>query len=129
MPLLRFDVIEGRSDEELQRLLDAAHGAMVQAFGVPPRDRYQVVHEHPASRMIIEDTGLDIPRTENVILVQVTTRPRSSEMKQNFYRLLVEALTKECGIAPSDVMVSMVTNQDEDWSFGQGRAQFLTGEL
>jgi hypothetical protein len=46
-----------------------------------------------------------------------------------FYRLLVEALQAKCAIAPSDVVVSMVANTDEDWSFGHGRAQFLTGEL
>jgi hypothetical protein len=43
--------------------------------------------------------------------------------------LLCESLKKECDIDPSDVVVSMVTNSDEDWSFGNGRAQFLTGEL
>lgn len=129
MPLIRIDMIEGRSDAELQKLLDAAHKAMVEAFKVPVRDRYQIVHEHSKSRMIIEDTGLDIPRTDDVIVVQVTTRPRSVEMKQAFYELLVKYLEEDCGIKPSDVMVSMVTNSDEDWSFGFGRGQFLTGEL
>jgi hypothetical protein len=50
-------------------------------------------------------------------------------MKENFYRLLVERLATHCGIAPDDVIVNFVTNADEDWSFGAGRAQFLTGEL
>lgn len=129
MPLLRFDLIEGRSDAELKTLLDAAHGAMLAAFGVPSRDRYQIVHEHKASRMIVEDTGLGIPRTDKIVMLQVTTRPRGAAMKQAFYRLLCEALERQCGIAPSDVMVSCVDNTDEDWSFGLGRAQFLTGEL
>lgn len=129
MPLLRFDLYEGRTDEELQTLLDAAHRAMLAAFKVPERDRYQIVHEHPASRMIMEDTGLNIPRTAKFVFLQVTTRPRSREMKQNFYRLLCEELEKSCGIASSDVMVSMVSNTDDDWSFGLGRAQFLTGDL
>lgn len=129
MPLLRFDLIEGRSKSELKALLDAAHRAMLAAFKVPERDRYQIVHEHKRSRMIVEDTGLDIPRTDDVIILQVTTRPRGREAKELFYRLLVEELERSCGIAPSDVMVSMVENTDEDWSFGHGRAQFLTGEL
>jgi hypothetical protein len=129
MPLLRFDLIEGRSDAELQTLLDAAHGAMLEAFKVPAGDRYQIVHEHKASRMIVEDTGLGIPRTRNVVFLQVTTRPRPRAQKELFYRLLVEALQAKCAIAPSDVVVSMVSNTDEDWSFGHGRAQFLTGEL
>ena len=129
MPLLRFDLLEGRKPAELQTLLDAAHRAMLAAFKVPPGDRYQIVHEHPATHLIIEDTGLGIPRTRNVVFLQVTTRPRGRDLKQDFYKLLGAELEKSCGIAPSDVVVSMVTNSDEDWSFGLGRAQFLTGEL
>ena len=102
---------------------------MLEAFAVPPGDRYQIVTEHKPSRMIIEDTGLGIPRTKDVVVVQVFTRPRSQEMKQDFYRLLTEKLEAACGIAPADVMVSCVVNSDADWSFGHGRAQFLTGEL
>ena len=129
MPLLRFDLIQGRTDAELQTLLDAAHRAMLAAFKVPPGDRYQIVNEHSASHMLIEDTGLGIARTEKVVFLQVTTRPRPRAMKEEFYRLLVEELEKSCGIAPSDVVISMVSNTDDDWSFGHGRAQFLTGEL
>ena len=129
MPLLRFDLIEGRDDEEIQDLLDAAHRAMLAAFKVPERDRYQIVHQHKPEQMIVEDTGLDIPRTEKVVMLQVTSRPRTREQKETFYRLLCEELEKACGVAPSDVMVSIVENTDEDWSFGRGRAQFLTGEL
>ncbi len=129
MPLLRFDLIEGRSEEELTALLNAAHSAVLAAFGVPERDRYQIVHEHKASRMVIEDTGLGIARTDKVVVLQVTTRPRGDDKKELFYKLLCEALETQCGIAPSDVVVSCVVNSDADWSFGLGRAQFMTGEL
>ena len=129
MPLLRFDLIEGRTDAELQTLLDAAHRAMLAAFKVPERDRYQIVSEHKPSRMIVEDTGLDIPRTKDVVVVTVITRPRGKKAKQKFYKLLVDELQKSCGIAPADVMVSLVENTDADWSFGLGRAQFLEGDL
>ena len=120
MPLLYFNVLEGRTDAELKTMLDAAHRAMLAAFKVPERDRYQIVNEYKPSRMIVEDTGLGIPRTDKVVVVQVVSRPRGKEAKQKFYRLLTEELQKSCGIAPSDVMVSMVENTDEDWSFGLG---------
>ena len=129
MPLLRFDLVEGRSPGELRTLLDAAHHAMREAFQVPPGDRYQIVHEHPAAHMVVEDTGLGIPRTDKQVVLQVTTRPRGRETKEAFYRLLCERLLERCGIAPSDVVVSILSNTDEDWSFGHGQAQFLTGEL
>jgi phenylpyruvate tautomerase PptA (4-oxalocrotonate tautomerase family) len=129
MPLLRIDLIEGRSEAELRELLDAIHSAMLAAFKVPERDRYQIVHEHPAAEMKIEDTGLGIPRTERIVMVQVTTRPRTRLEKQNFYELLCRELLQRCGVKASDVFVSITQNADEDWSFGYGRAQFITGEL
>jgi 4-oxalocrotonate tautomerase len=129
MPLLRFDLIEGRSEPEIRKILDTTHEVLLEALEVPKHDRYQVVHEHKRSRMIAEDTGLGFVRSDQVILLQVTSRPRSREMKEDFYRLLAERLAARCEISPEDVMVNFVTNADEDWSFGAGRAQFLTGEL
>ena len=129
MPLIRFDLIERRTDKEIAELLDAAHEAVLEAFRVPVRDRYQIVVEHDKSRLRIEDTGLGIERTDKLVIVQVISRPRTTEEKQCFYRLLCATLEKRCGIAPSDVMVSIVENTDADWSFGNGEAQFLTGKL
>ena len=79
--------------------------------------------------MFIEDTGLSIPHTNNFVMIQVTTRPRTREMKEKFYKRMVEELEQQCGVAPSDVMMNFVTTTDEDWSFGLGRAQFLTKEF
>ncbi|NHO32962.1 tautomerase family protein [Acetobacter fallax] len=130
MPLLHFHIIkESRTPDELKSLLDTTHEAMLDAFKVPVRDRYQLVSEHEPTHMIVEDTGLDIPRTNKVVLLQIVSRPRSKEQVEGFYRLLAERLEKVCGLAPADLMVSIVQNSDEHWSFGLGRAQFLTGEL
>lgn len=129
MPLLRIDVVRGRREEELVLLLQGLHDAMVEAFGVPVRDRYQILTEHEPSRLILEDTGLGFERSDKRVLIQVKTRPRSREMKERFYALAVKYLGKLCAIRPEDIAISCVENSDEDWSFGRGRAQFLTGEL
>lgn len=129
MPLMRIDLVEGRSADELQAISDAVHRAMLAAFEVPERDRYQIINELKPSHLVMEDTGLDIPRTHRRILIQVVTRPRPRPQKEKFYRLVCDELEASAGIAATDVMISMVENSDEDWSFGLGRAQFLTGEL
>lgn len=129
MPLLRFDVIKGRNQESLQQLLDAAHRAMVAAFDVPERDRYQIVHQHSPDEMFIQDTGLGFERSNNLVVISVTSKQRTNEQKEKLYKLLVQELGESCGIAPNDIMVSIVTNGDADWSFGMGEAQFLTGKL
>ena len=55
--------------------------------------------------------------------------PENAAAKEKFYSSLAMQLSVRCGISPSDVVVNFVTNADEDWSFGFGRAQFLTGEV
>jgi hypothetical protein len=128
MPFLRVDAYEGRSKEQVKNLLDAIHRAVLSAFGVPLRDRYQVYQEHSESNFIVQDTGLNIDRTQKVVFIGITSRQRTEQQKTNLYIKLVEEL-KGCGIEQNDIVVSIVTNSDADWSFGNGRAQFLTGEL
>jgi hypothetical protein len=129
MPLLIFEVIEGRSEAELKILLDAAHRAVLSAFEVPPRDRYQIVHENKAHHMVIEDTGLNLTRTRDLVVVRVITSPRPEQQKQRFYTDLSRELKESCGIEGSDLMVSVTTNDKGDWSFANGVAQYLTGDL
>ncbi|MBY0182460.1 tautomerase family protein [Bacillus subtilis] len=129
MPLLRFDVIEGRDEKSLRLLLDIAHQAMVEAFGVPERDRYQIVHQHPANELIIQDTGLGFQRTKDMVIISMTSKARTESQKEKLYALLAERLEEKCGISPEDLMVSITENGDADWSFGLGEAQFLNGKL
>jgi 4-oxalocrotonate tautomerase len=129
MPLLYVDLIEGRTPAEIRTLLDALHDAVVEAFAVPPRDRYQVVHTHPSHEVVAWDTGLGIERSDKLIVVHVVSRKRTSEMKQRFFELAAANLSAKSGLEPTDLIVSITENGDDDWSFGHGRAQFLTGEL
>ncbi|GEK28264.1 tautomerase family protein [Furfurilactobacillus siliginis] len=126
MPLVKFDVIEGRSKSELRALLDAEHKILVQDFGVPLRDRYQIVTQHTADEMIIEDTGFGIERTDQFVMIQVTMRAgRTEEQKRTFYQDLVAELEATTKIQKNDVMVVISENGSPDWSFGNGAAQFL----
>ena len=129
MPLLQFDVVQGRSESEMRTLLDAAHRAVLAAFKVPERDRYQIVHENKRYQMVFEDTGLGLTRTDNLVMVRVFTSPRSDEQKQFFMAELCRELKESCGIPGSDLMISFITNGKGDWSFGNGVAQYMTGDL
>ena len=129
MPLLYVDLIEGRTPAEIRTLLDALHDAVVDAFAVPPRDRYQVVHTHPSRELVAWDTGLGIERSDALVVVHVVSRKRTPEMKQRFFELAADNLAAKTGLDPADLIVSITENGDDDWSFGHGRAQFLTGEL
>ena len=129
MPLLRIDMVEGRTDAELKHLLDTIQNCVVEAFGVPETDRYQIVQEHKSNHMVFLDTGLGITRSDQVLSIQFFTSPRTHVEKMKVYQLLARHLEKECGLDPNDLLISVFTNREEDWSFAQGEAQYVTGKL
>lgn len=129
MPLVRIDVIEGRSDEELKQLADAVQDVMLDVFAAPPRHRYQVIHEHRPGRLVVEDTGLRFARSEGVVVLQVTERGRDESQKRALDSSLAQALEARAGVRPEDLIVSIVANTSADCSFGLGRAQLLEGDV
>ncbi|MBC1419618.1 tautomerase family protein [Listeria fleischmannii] len=129
MPLLTIDVLKGRSNDELKLLLDTIHSAVVDAFQVPERDRYQIVNQHEPNEMVIQDTGLGFNRSNEVVVIRMVSKRRTSEQKEMFYALTQDRLEHHLKLAPKDLMISIVENDNADWSFGFGRAQFVTGEL
>lgn len=129
MPLVRIDLVEGRDPAAVRRLADVVQEVLEEVFAAPPRDRYQVIDEHPSGHLVLQDTGLGFERTDDRVLVQVFQQGRSPEQKQALYARLAHRLEADCGVAPTDLVVSVAANGREDWSFGLGRAQFLEGDL
>src|SRR3954447_12230853 len=117
MPLVRIDVQQGRTPAELRRLAGVVQEVMLDVFAAPPRDRYQIITEHPVGHIIAEDTGLGLERTAGVTVVQIFQQGRSSEQKGAAYAELARALA-DCGVRPEDLIVSVTANEPADWSFG-----------
>ncbi|KRG11036.1 tautomerase family protein [Staphylococcus sp. NAM3COL9] len=129
MPLIKVDMIKGRNKEEIKSILDITYNVMLEKFQSPIGDRYQIVNQHEDYEMQILDTGLGVSRTDDVLVFTIVTRPRTKDQKTDFYKKLVNSLNDKLNIRTEDIMISLVENTDKDWSFFNGEAQFLTGEL
>jgi len=129
MPLVRIDVQAGRTPAQLRHLADVVQEVMLDVFAAPPRDRYQIITEHPVGHIIAEDTGLGLERSDGVTVVQIVQQGRGVEQKRAAYAQLARRLEADCGVRPEDLVVSVTANERADWSFGLGRAQFLDGDL
>jgi len=129
MPLVRIDVQEGRTPEELRKLADTVQEVMLDVFAAPPADRYQIITEHTTGQIIAEDTGLGLQRTDGIVIIQILQQGRSTEQKVAAYAELAKRLEAECGVRPEDLIISVMANRHADWSFGLGQAQFLNGAL
>jgi phenylpyruvate tautomerase PptA (4-oxalocrotonate tautomerase family) len=126
MPLVRIEHSDVRTNSA--ELAGAVHDAIVAIYGIPRRDRFQVITARPASTIIAEDAGLGFERIDPVIIQIFTQRGRTDEAKQALYAEIASRLGS-VGVAPQDVFIGYVENGPQDWSFGFGRAQYLTGEL
>lgn len=102
---------------------------MLEHFDATDRDRYQLITEHKPGQIIAEDNGLGFERTDDIVVVQIFQQGRTRLHKQAAYKALAERLQGESGLQPSDLIVSVVENTRDDWSFGNGIAQFVEGHL
>jgi phenylpyruvate tautomerase PptA (4-oxalocrotonate tautomerase family) len=129
LPLVRIDVNEGRTPEDLRRLSRGIHDAILAEYRIPERDYFHILTEHPQGQILAQDAGLGFERTGGVVMIQIFTQEgRSQEAKQNLFAAVAGKLA-EAGVAGEDVFIGYVENTAGDWSFGFGRAQYVTGEL
>lgn len=129
MPLVRIDLVAGRDQDQLHAIGDAIQATLVDVYGLPERDRFQIVTEHAPGVLVALDVGLGIERSELLVIIQIFTQAgRTDEAKQQFFAALAHNL-EAVGVAGSDLVIGFVENSPADWSFGFGRAQYLTGEL
>lgn len=125
MPLVRISLRAGKSAAHAEAIGDAVHRAMVEAITVPPHDKFQVLTEHPAHGMVADPEYLGIQRSDDVVFIQITLNAgRSVEQKKALYARIVELLREGPGVRPEDVLVNLVEVARENWSFGNGVAQY-----
>ncbi|WP_019142380.1 tautomerase family protein [Noviherbaspirillum massiliense] len=123
MPYVRITLLRGKPPSFLKVLSDSVHRALVEDFEVPVADRFQIIHQCEPSELVFDRHYLCGPRSDDFVLINVTAgRPRTDEVKQAFYRRLVEFLGAAPGMRPQDVMVVIQTTEAVDWSFGEGIA-------
>ena len=91
MPLVRIEILKGRSAPERKDLLQAVHDALVDAFHIPDDDRTQRLIEHDPENFEIEPG-----HSQRYTLVEITAFPgRSPVAKKELY----EAITRNLGEA------------------------------
>jgi len=125
MPLVRIDTLEQYTTEQKAALGEGVHQALIEAIGIPPLDRFQVIASHAPGDLVFDATYLGIPRTTGVVFVQITmSTGRTLEQKRALYRAIADNLAARPGVRPEDVFVNLVEVAKENWSFGNGIAQY-----
>jgi len=127
MPLVRIALRKGKSPEFRRALADSIHRAMVETIKIPEQDRFQILTEHDDSGLIYDPSYLGISRSDGVVLVQITlSAGRTLEVRKALFARIAQLLRESPGLRPEDVFVNLVEVAKENWSFGNGIAQYAT---
>ncbi len=127
MPLVRIDLPAGKSTDVRNTIGQVIYDAMIKTLNVPKDDRFQVITEHPSGGLIVDPSYLNIQRTAAAIVIQVTLNEgRSVELKKAFYKAVADGLHERVGLRREDVIISLVEVKKENWSFGNGEAQYAS---
>ena len=125
MPLVRIAMRQGKPAQYRRAIADGVHAAMVEAANVPPLDRFQILTEHAPEDLIYDANYLGIARTDDIVMIQIVLNQRATNVKLALYKAIADRLASDPGVRREDVLISLVPVAPEDWSFGNGKAQYV----
>jgi 4-oxalocrotonate tautomerase len=125
MPLVRISLRQGKSAAYKQAIGDGVYKAMLETFDVPKEDRFVIVSEHSESELQFSRTYLDIARSDDLVIIQITANnTRTVEQKKAFFARIAELLSQNPGLRKQDIFINLIEVAKENWSFGNGIAQY-----
>jgi 4-oxalocrotonate tautomerase len=127
MPFVRIDLKRGKSAEYRKTLGEIVYKAMIDLINVPQDDKFQVITEHDRNDLNYAESYLGNRYSEDVVFIQITLNSgRSVELKKAFYKRIADDFQKQLNGRPDDVVINLVEVPKENWSFGQGIAQYAS---
>jgi phenylpyruvate tautomerase PptA (4-oxalocrotonate tautomerase family) len=127
MPLVRISLIAGKPESHKRKVSDAVHRALVETISIPAQDRFHIITEHGAADFIYDPEYLNIHRTNDLVIIQITmSAGRTFEIRKSLFKRMADLLHEEAGIRREDVFINLVEVAKENWSFGNGIAQYAT---
>ena len=124
MPLLHISMRAGKPEAYRQAIFDGLYRAMRATLNVPEGDQFMTITEHDAANFRY-GAAFGMARSDDLVYIQITVfNTRTVEEKKALFRRIAELLRENPGMRPEDVFVSIIDTAKENWSVGNGLAQF-----
>jgi len=125
MPLVKIFLREGKNEQYVRALSDEIHSALVSEAGVPEDDRFQVIFQLREHLLVAHPSYAGMNRSADLMIIEITLNAgRTIEIKKNLYARICRNLSRNPGVRPDDVMISLIEVVRENWSFGKGIATY-----
>ena len=125
MPLMRISLRAGKPADYRRAITENVYESLRETFDVPENDFFATVDELEPHDFIYDRKYFNIERTDDLVLIQLTvSNTRTVDQKKALYRRIVERLGVNPGIRPQDIFLNLLEVAKENWSFGNGEAQY-----
>ncbi len=126
MPLVRIDLNQDKYNKESSaKIGDLVYDAMEQELSVPKDDKFQIITRHNESELNYAKSYLGIDYSDGIVFIQITLNDgREVDLKKKLYARIANDLNQILDIRKQDVFISLVEVKKENWSFGNGEAQY-----
>ncbi|VVQ16910.1 hypothetical protein PS925_04217 [Pseudomonas fluorescens] len=127
MPLVRIDIKQNPDPTFAKRIGEHIYAALRSCIDVPEHDNFQILTEHDSQHFVYDPQYLGIQRSDGVVFIQITiSEGRTVEKKQLLFKTIAESLHTQLAVRLEDVFINLVEVKKENWSFGNGFAQYVT---
>ena len=124
MPIIHISLRAGKPPAYRQAIMDGLYRAMRDTLGVPEDDQFMAISEHEAANFRTGN-AYGIARSDDVVYIQITVfDTRTAEQKKALFARIAVLLGESPGIRPEDVFITVLPAAKENWSVGNGVAQF-----
>ena len=125
MPFTQISLKKGTTQSFRSALMEEIYLAMPEPIGIPEDDRFATITELEPGNFNSSGNYAGVNRTEDVIFIQITLNTgRTVELKKALYAAVAKRLSNNPGVRPEDIVISLIEVAKEDWSLGNGEAQY-----
>lgn len=124
MPLVRIDIPADTPSPLIRQVADLVHKAMVGALNIPVADRFQTIARRMQDEIVCTEEFLGVTHTQAIVLIQITLAPRAVELKKALFTAIAAEIESHTPFKAQDVIINLIETPRENWSFGNGIAQF-----
>ncbi|MGH1417961.1 MAG: tautomerase family protein [Hyphomicrobiaceae bacterium] len=125
MPFTSISIRKGKSLEYRHTLMEQIYLAMRETIDIPENDRFATITELEADNINNSGNYAGIDRSADIVFIQITLNVgRTVEKKKALYAEIAKRLKADPGVRPEDVVISLLEVSKEDWSLGNGVAQY-----
>ena len=125
MPFTQISLRKGKPLDYRRELMEEVYLAMRDSINIPEHDRFATITELEDGNFNNSGDYLGISRSDDIVFIQITLNAgRTTDKKRELYAKIAERLNAKLGIRTEDIVISLLEVSPEDWSLGNGEAQY-----